>query len=1287
MQDPMNLEPSDSARDTTKDIRKDTGENGGLPPQEPGAHEPETAAGTATVYQSIDTGVDDPNVTLDPAATRPSGTLKTSQVLNDALARPAMTSGRFKVLHVHAKGGLGQVSLAVDDELRRTVALKEIQSQFADDLDARARFIREAEITGRLEHPGIVPVYGFGVSPDGRPYYAMRFIEGRSLKDAIDEFHRLPNDASDTSLKFRELLRRIVDVCNTIYYAHSRRVLHRDIKPANIMVGEYGETLVVDWGLAKSIDEEEFIPDEKRRVQRSRKSAVDTDTMDGVAIGTPQYMSPEQAVGHLSEVGPLSDVYSLGATLYHLLVGQPAFVGRDLSKLLSGVRTGTFPAPRAARPDVPSPLESICMKAMALCPKDRYSSAQEIALEIERWLADEPVLCHGEGLAERWYRRMRRHRSWVMGVATMVPVLLLVMSLAAYFVNSERLKVVTQRDIAVAAGQREAKQRLLAEASETRAIKQEALAQSAAKAAGDSLADLLISNAEQAQMDRDASGAALWLHRALPLVEEYQHENANVHRIRLGRLLRQLPRPVRVQMLPKDLRSLAVVHRLSPDGKMLILTGALPGAAGFAIQSGEVAWSSLPQNDMIPFVCFSPDNKRLLTGGSESLIRIWDIATGQLIGDPISTQGQLSEGRGISDIPLAINTSGKYIAATTTTPNESVQVEWFSLKNTATPLSPIVSEETITSLEFHPHRDELMVVTKAGVWFYDPLTETEVGEPIRQPDLWASHYSPDGKIIATTNSSGYAQLWDSEKRKPLGELLDHRGPVTEAVFSPTNKTVVTLSADQSARVWDVASGKAVGVPLEHGVRPLFARVRADGQAVATIGLDHSVRAWDVPTGRLIAGPWYHSVAPDVRFVDDQLIIAVDGRCVSWDLGRSQQDSTIAFKYPLAESATLPSAYFAGTSDKVVIVRENSICLCDPSVRPISVTTLAPKAKILMHALSSNGDILATLSETNELQRWRLGDDPRLLNTIQFETVVSHLRLDHDGKQLLVANPSGGAQVWNMESGSVQGGELLHDALVRDSDFSPDGKHVVTGSDDKLLRLWEAGSGKLIGQPLLVGEREAAAMAVSCVRFHPSGNAVAAGSDSDEVVVWEPFAEPIELRRFRLKGAVSEVQFSRDGQLLGAAGFANTVLVWDWRKGAQPLASLPSPFISQMKFAPNPKLIATASIATVSLWETNTGRLVGPSDQLRTRGLNIDSQQRWLMASGDKVRLWNIQPEPREAKALEPLMRVLSMRKFSEQGSAELLSSEEFNEEYLEANKRYPEEFEFIPRLEVILQDG
>ncbi len=172
-----------------------------------------------------------------------------------SLGAPSAVGNRFQILHLHARGGIGVVSVAFDSELQREVALKQIKTESADDSDSRARFLLEAEVTGRLEHPGVVPVYGLGFDDQGRPYYAMRFVRGITLEEAITRFHQADTtrgrDARERALELRQLLGRFISVCHTMAYAHSRGVLHRDLKPANVLLGPYNETLIVDWGLAK----------------------------------------------------------------------------------------------------------------------------------------------------------------------------------------------------------------------------------------------------------------------------------------------------------------------------------------------------------------------------------------------------------------------------------------------------------------------------------------------------------------------------------------------------------------------------------------------------------------------------------------------------------------------------------------------------------------------------------------------------------------------------------------------------------------------------------------------------------------------------------------------------------------------------------------------------------------------------------------------------------------------------------------------------------------------------
>jgi WD40 repeat protein/serine/threonine protein kinase len=701
---------------------------------------------------------------------------------------------RFRILRPHARGGLGEVFIALDPELNREVALKELQAKRAYDPMSQSRFLLEAEVTGRLEHPGVVPVYGLGRYGDGRPFYAMRFIEGETLKSAIDRFHNPGSPApaaSDRQIAFRRLLRSVIDACNAVAYAHSRGVVHRDLKPENIMLGRFGETLVVDWGMAKPLAEPERHTAEPMSLSKLADEA--SLTLQGTIVGTPQYMSPEQAAGDQERVGPASDIYSLGATLYTVLVGRAPFVDGEVRNIVQRVRRGVFAAPRRLRKSVDPALEAICLKAMSLRPEERPASALELAADLEGWLAD--VRYRGEqeqalnqvkrSLASLCFERaqnffgreMHGHGMlWLARALENVPPdcpsleRVVRASLCAWHLGAKQLERVFPHRGQVCAIALSADGRRLATACD------------------------------------DHKGRLWDLAKGTQLSQPMTHGG-----------------PVRA-------------IAFSPDGSIIVTAGDDGSMRRWDALSGEPLEGASDHKAPIASARFSPDGSLIATLGEGGTLRLWETSSGDAV--------EFAAERELRVRTFAFSADGSRLAAA----GDDGGV-WLWAAATGKRLGEALSQSApVCSLDFRPDGAALLC---AGVDGTARLWELESASPVKtfehQSEVCCVRFNPASQSIATACQDGTARLWDAGTGQPIGETIVHRGRVNCVEFSADGAMLALASRDGTVSLWDAATSLPIGPRLTHPGDVNALAISTDEQRLATACTDGSARCWKVAT--------------------------------------------------------------------------------------------------------------------------------------------------------------------------------------------------------------------------------------------------------------------------------------------------------------------------------------------------------------------------------------------------------------------------------------------------------
>jgi serine/threonine protein kinase/WD40 repeat protein len=717
----------------------------------------------------------------------------------------AGVSQRFRILRPHARGGLGQISVACDEELHREVALKELRQHLADDADSRVRFVREAEITGNLEHPGVVPVYGLGQYADGRPFYAMRFIHGDSLDEAIEQYHRsgASQDMSERgSLELRKLLGRFIDVCNAVAYAHSRGVLHRDLKPGNIMLGKYGETLVVDWGLAKPTGQREGRKDSGEKTFRPQSVDSSEPTRLGSAVGTPAFMSPEQAAGRIDDLGVACDVYSLGATLYCLLTGRAPITDCNMTVALDRVQTGDFPRPRAVKSGIPVALEAICLKAMALEPASRYGTPSLLAEDIEHWLADEPVTACRDPLGVRLRRWSRHHRTAVASLAVTLLAAVVAVCIGAILLGEANRRIQTQRDAANRNAAEARRQRDLANLSTAEAFQGRGLSR---LAEGDHVAGMH------------------WLARSLKSIPHTAGDVERVSRQNLAAWSNSMV-SVAVERAVPRLLDFDQLSDQGPVGMVLVAEDAPAEKTSGGRGDPTVL---LPQMDDIE--------------GAASL-QLLHAKTLDFAGPPLKPDGQWW---------------GPAFEA-----NQDVLLTCDLVEETQMDLPSVSDPSRATPAQ-------LAVLSSLGEQGQAALLRGMVllrrrklptGEPERtplrltgtfirfdherrfQPSIM--YHAGSDLVLTFDYASAAAQPWSWSSGKPVCEPI----PCVRAEVSENGKTWATAGADHVVTVRDASGSREIGKPLRHEAAVQQLCFNRDGTLLAIATEDNRVHVWDAHGG-------------------------------------------------------------------------------------------------------------------------------------------------------------------------------------------------------------------------------------------------------------------------------------------------------------------------------------------------------------------------------------------------------------------------------------------------------
>lgn len=1129
-------------------------------------------------------GKDTPTLTLSGSSGGAEAAAQTLQVANRE---------RYQVHGIVAEGGQGRIFRAKDLQLERIVALKELRTPGGE---LETRFVREARITARLQHPAIVPVYEAGRWPSGEPFYAMKLVAGRSLARFIDSLQTLAERLA--------ALPHVLTVAEAIAYAHGQRIIHRDLKPSNVVVGEFGETVVVDWGLCKDLDRTE--PHQTEPNADSSALLGSEYTQIGTVMGTPAYLPPEQALG--KAVDERADVYALGAMLYQLLSGKPPYQGKTGQDVLQKMLKEE-PAPlNRLQPGVPEELLTIVSRAMKREPDHRYPSAREFAEDLKHFMSGQLVGSHQYTVWQRMRRFSRQYRA---------PLRVAAVALAALVAGAvfDYQRVRHERD---------------------RAEEKQRVAEEAERKATQRADELTIIEAHNA-LARSPEQVFKLLDSLSPAFAQWGQARtlaADAVSLGLGTLLKGHTR---------GLRSI----QFSPDGHWLLSTNEDRTARLWDLQDGTSRVVATHDSEALLGI-FSPDGAYVATSSKYGPIKLWQSATGtsrDLIGHTLMVTS-------LAFLP----DSHSLISA-----GADGQIRCWDV---ASGTGRLVGTHSGGIDQLDLLRDGVHAVSwgreskTARLWNLRQGSSQQLGDGVHAVTA-ASVASQKGSWVIGTRQ-GKILLWDSPESQPrtLSSGLDSLYSLT---LSPDGRRLVVGGGGGSGsdlRLWNLESGTSWSLSntrrwdLQISPRVVFSPNsqwlliggRENGEA-RTVLLDLTTAE-----SRLVSKTGYLSsqgaVSPDgaeLAFMDgvnvrlyrvkgDEPFASVFAR---YEEAFATEDSIpggmpgnvapkgrFKLRGAVTALAWASSGHFvlsAGKiSNRVRLTNMKGEYLVDESTHEGRTTA----AFVL-----PDGSELATAGSDGTVGLWN--ESGQLIKRLPSPSRrIDVLTLSHGGEWVAGGDASGEIWLWEVSSGRNRA-LGRHGRPVRTLSFSPDGRYLASGGGDGELRLCEIASG--VGRTIHQHRGE-----LSVVGFSPGGHFLAAGGVDG---TWLQPLEDDEAGQLLDSGTTSALLFSADGEHLFTAGEMTIPMWWDVkaRKLKKRLRS-GNDFVADIALSPEGQRLAAAGMhGLIHLWDLQSGesRVLSGHDGNATH-VAFSPDGRYLVSTGTDgtVRLWkdDLPLKPEEFRA-------------------------------------------------------